>query len=375
MKKVFSFISAITISFSSISAALTYAADTSEYGTVTVTVIDSETNKLFRQDMDFSIIGGPKIEGEGVGGAIYLGGWNTSECNPYTNSNALTDFNYFIREVGKSCNGYSYKIDAEKCKDSFDFGDSNEKNIIIYIGKYWFGEPTVYDFDEVLNMDEQAFSQFCRLNELTYRTPEEIDEQIKINADEKIMLTPDKYLKEGVEDITSSENLSDINKTNQNDYDFSGVMADFGLPEKYYTCEVNTQGFMVTNRADTISDSGKLISTFYKLAEVTINVKDEYKSSDEFIRLTQMKYAMPMLDDSFDSLRFVAPNGPSVAPVVEGDVNSDGAFGIADVVLVEKWLLGNNIELKNWQAADLCKDSRLNVFDLCIMKNNLLKAE
>ena len=35
-------------------------------------------------------------------------------------------------------------------------------------------------------------------------------------------------------------------------------MADFGLPEKYYTCEVNTQGFMVTNRADTISDSGKL---------------------------------------------------------------------------------------------------------------------
>ena len=52
--------------------------------------------------------------------------------------------------------------------------------------------------------------------------------------------------------------MQGISKTNQNDYDFSGVMADFGLPEKYYTCEVNTQGFMVTNRADTISDSGKL---------------------------------------------------------------------------------------------------------------------
>ena len=60
---------------------------------------------------------------------------------------------------------------------------------------------------------------------------------------------------------------------------------------------------------------------------------------------------------------------------IRGDVNADGAFDIADVVLLQKWLLAvPDTHLENWQAADLCKDNRLDVFDLSLMKRELLNA-
>lgn len=59
-----------------------------------------------------------------------------------------------------------------------------------------------------------------------------------------------------------------------------------------------------------------------------------------------------------------------------GDVNSDGKFNVADVILLQKWLLAvPNTQLVDWKAADLCEDDRLNVFDLCLMKRELLKQK
>lgn len=56
-----------------------------------------------------------------------------------------------------------------------------------------------------------------------------------------------------------------------------------------------------------------------------------------------------------------------------GDVNNDGKFNITDIVLLQKWLLAvPDAELANWKAADLCEDRILNVFDLCMMKRELI---
>lgn len=58
---------------------------------------------------------------------------------------------------------------------------------------------------------------------------------------------------------------------------------------------------------------------------------------------------------------------------VKGDVNGDGVLDIADIVLLQKWLLAvPDTHLSQWQAADLCKDKRLDVFDLCLLKRELL---
>ena len=55
-----------------------------------------------------------------------------------------------------------------------------------------------------------------------------------------------------------------------------------------------------------------------------------------------------------------------------GDVNMDGNFDVADIVLLQKWLIAvPNVKLANWEAADFCEDGRLDVFDLCLMKREL----
>lgn len=59
-----------------------------------------------------------------------------------------------------------------------------------------------------------------------------------------------------------------------------------------------------------------------------------------------------------------------------GDVNNDGSFSVADVVMFQKWLIcAPNASLVNWKAADFCKDDKLDAFDLCIMKRNLIQKD
>ena len=54
-------------------------------------------------------------------------------------------------------------------------------------------------------------------------------------------------------------------------------------------------------------------------------------------------------------------------------MNDDGEFGVADLVMFQKWLLADkDAELKKWRAADLCRNNRLDVFDLVLMRKELL---
>jgi len=57
-----------------------------------------------------------------------------------------------------------------------------------------------------------------------------------------------------------------------------------------------------------------------------------------------------------------------------GDANDDGEFNVSDVVLLQKWLLAvPDTHLANWKAVDFCNDNKLNVFDLCLMKRELIE--
>lgn len=47
---------------------------------------------------------------------------------------------------------------------------------------------------------------------------------------------------------------------------------------------------------------------------------------------------------------------------VEGDVNSDGVYNVADVVMMQNWLLGSG-NLTDWESGDLNKDGVINIFE------------
>ncbi|MBR3668084.1 MAG: discoidin domain-containing protein [Ruminococcus sp.] len=59
---------------------------------------------------------------------------------------------------------------------------------------------------------------------------------------------------------------------------------------------------------------------------------------------------------------------------VIGDVNADGTLSVADLVLMQKWLLGvPDAKLADWKAGDLCTDGRIDTFDLAAMRKEMLK--
>lgn len=82
-----------------------------------------------------------------------------------------------------------------------------------------------------------------------------------------------------------------------------------------------------------------------------------------------------------DTLSFAVYKDSVIVPVMQktntdkatGDVNDDGEFNISDVVLLQKWLLSvPDTHLANWRAGNFCIDDRLDVFDLCLMKRQLI---
>jgi len=70
----------------------------------------------------------------------------------------------------------------------------------------------------------------------------------------------------------------------------------------------------------------------------------------------------------------IVPLSKQENTTIQGDVSGDGTFGVSDVILFQKWLLGvHDTHLTNWKAADFYADNKLNVFDLCLMKKALIE--
>lgn len=57
----------------------------------------------------------------------------------------------------------------------------------------------------------------------------------------------------------------------------------------------------------------------------------------------------------------------------EGDVNGDGEFTVADLAVMQRFLLGRG-SLTNWHNGDLCRDNRIDIFDLCLMRKLLING-
>ena len=99
---------------------------------------------------------------------------------------------------------------------------------------------------------------------------------------------------------------------------------------------------------------------------------EEYKYE---VSLEKGKRFFSFADDSELSCDIYLKKHILGEPYLLGDVNNDKMINVADAVTLQKWLMGKpNTVLMNWKAADLCRDDKLNIFDLCLMKNKLIKT-
>ena len=100
---------------------------------------------------------------------------------------------------------------------------------------------------------------------------------------------------------------------------------------------------------------------------------DEYTEEEVLKKTYQSEYVIT-LDELPDWNSYITADPGNER--ADGDINADGKLEIADVVLLQKWLLAvPDTYLPNWKAADLCKDDRLDAFDLCLMRRKLIYGE
>ncbi len=130
--------------------------------------------------------------------------------------------------------------------------------------------------------------------------------------------------------------------------------------------------------SDTITDIGESSITFSKNGSYQLSGTDYYGSDDSknFVHYEKgdkisVKFTYNKDTSAIINIEYL--NLIENVHKVKGDVNADGVFNISDVVIMQKWLLAvPDAKLADWKEGDLCEDDRLNVFDLCLMKRELI---
>lgn len=72
---------------------------------------------------------------------------------------------------------------------------------------------------------------------------------------------------------------------------------------------------------------------------------------------------------------YISDENGNVNEVFKGDVNKDGEINISDLVVLQKWFLGNDDSLDCWQLADICDDNQIDVFDMVMLRKLLIEKK
>ena len=193
------------------------------------------------------------------------------------------------------------------------------------------------------------------------------------NAKGDIVVPDDvKYVSAGAfernEDITSVVFPSSVTKINDNVFFYCSNLRSVDAKSCTF---IDSMAFAYCNKLTDLKVSGKMTKIDYMAfsdvtSQATITVygtqadwnQADKPSDDKF--LNSAKY---IFDESY-----VAP-----PQEIKGDVDANGEFNTADLVLMNKWLVrAPDTELKNWKAGDFIEDEQLDVFDLVMMRKALI---
>ena len=129
-----------------------------------------------------------------------------------------------------------------------------------------------------------------------------------------------------------------------------------------------------TDRYATIANATTVKGEWVQLANTSFTIPE---NASNLTLLVETADSMDnfYIDEAIGAEKGTVIDGAGIPVIpIRGDVNADGEFSVADVVVLQKWLICvPDVTLADWQAGDLCEDEKLDVFDLCIMKRELLK--
>lgn len=134
----------------------------------------------------------------------------------------------------------------------------------------------------------------------------------------------------------------------------------------------------IINRKSNLYFQTQEISDILPVPEFIAEIMIPYEESEQKSTLKVIKHE----GDDFTLYRIdhdrykILPETLQVTDFNENDLNADGNFNVADVVQLQKYLLGyTDTDIISWEFADICKDGGLDVFDLVMLKKALVNLD
>ena len=342
-----------------------------EYGTIIVTVIDEETNELFKEDgvnddVNFWIMGS-SAEGQssfGFGGSSH-NQFNSNISNPYTLNNALVNESYKIIHLGYNHDGFTYMIDEEKSDDAFVYSTTEPKEVKIYMKKdIWADHKSdiqadkEYTFEDIRSMTTEEIQELFELKGVKNNRVHTSD-----NTQNNFLLDPMPYLKDNIPvDIYGSNEI--IYR-----FDEEKVKRSLGLPDELF--EITVEASMPIGLDDTpvqkyceciIQPKTEDIQTRKELIAAAMNyvkLNPDYRDVGVFFELggwnnnvmstttvststTTTVTTTTAKQTSFEEPVSDSKTTTAIVKTLEGDVNCDDEVDMADAVLIMQALANPN---------------------------------
>lgn len=286
---------------------------------------------------------------------------------------------------GGGCDNYLQYIDTPEEMRTFS------ENIMVYCEKFGFDG---IDLDIELGSGDPIWNYYgdwcAELRELCDERDMEMSTATAQWVAEKV--SPETFALFDFVNVMAYDD--DEDKTSHSSYEFAVKCLDYFSSVKNIPDDKLVLGVPFYGRGYT--DSGELDWNSYEAFSAIVSKNQDnysldsyngiaYNGAETIAKKTELaaNYGGVMiwelsLDAKGDKslLRAINDALSQQISTIKGDINADGKFNIADLVLFQKWLLGApNARLSNWKAADLCEDGRLDAFDLCLMRSTLIEAQ
>lgn len=311
-------------------------------------------------DISFSSRGNNKVILNGTGTQnIYLNGSDISSSSSINELEVISPDNCIIHCNGK-LNIYKMLSDVNIESDNLTiYGiDLNQKKMTID------GDVTINDYGTI-NLNGGTLS----INGNLFHT------KGTLTLNNGTLNISGNYIMQ--DSVTNNIGEVEYNKCSavlnmQNNYDKFNIKGAF-ITHNVSNGNINLKTGIITIYGNIWSDSGISISSSYGHRTILAGNKKQSVTLG-----SSNKFNILVLTQSKSNYIFNPENCWNTLITVEdgsGDANGDGEFTVADVVLLQKWLLAvPNTNLPCWKAVDINNDSRLDVFDLCLLKRMLINS-